>query len=285
MLVQSAICTSCGAPVKVTNDIEIVECAFCGVSLEVQRGEGVISLKLAEKVSKQIEDVGIQTQSTIKESALNTQVELKRIQLSQQLSAAQIQLASVRSEIRSLERQRKDKRVKKQLKELSEEELALNSQIRTLTSAQNSLIQQQNQIGPSKSTEIYVSSKDWSLTLVLAVFFGFLGAHNFYTGHWKIGIVQLFTLGGVGIWWIIDILRISSLKFKDSKGFLLLKPNYTLGKSVTNGTIIFVIILIFISVIGISPDIGIVISCLFSLIALGITYFLLGRQDKQPKVS
>jgi TM2 domain-containing membrane protein YozV len=45
---------------------------------------------------------------------------------------------------------------------------------------------------------------------LLAVFFGILGAHPFYLGHKKIGIIQLYTLGGLGIWFLTDWIRIIS---------------------------------------------------------------------------
>lgn len=40
---------------------------------------------------------------------------------------------------------------------------------------------------------------------VLAIFLGYLGVDRFYTGNVVAGLVKLFTLGGFGIWWLIDI--------------------------------------------------------------------------------
>ena len=41
--------------------------------------------------------------------------------------------------------------------------------------------------------------------LVLAVFLGYLGIDRFYSGNIVAGVIKLLTLGGLGIWWIIDI--------------------------------------------------------------------------------
>lgn len=40
----------------------------------------------------------------------------------------------------------------------------------------------------------------WFLWLVLGLF----GGHRFYLGNIGIGIIQLFTAGGFGIWWLVD---------------------------------------------------------------------------------
>ena len=55
-------------------------------------------------------------------------------------------------------------------------------------------------------------------TLLLCWFLGLFGVHRFYTGHTTIGIIQLFTLGGCGIWVIIDFILIVTGGYKDSNG-------------------------------------------------------------------
>lgn len=44
------------------------------------------------------------------------------------------------------------------------------------------------------------------VALVLAIFLGYLGIDRFYSGHVVAGVFKLLTLGGFGIWWIIDII-------------------------------------------------------------------------------
>lgn len=65
--------------------------------------------------------------------------------------------------------------------------------------------------------------KDWLTAVLLCFFLGVFGIHRFYTGHTAIGVVQLLTLGGCGIWALIDFILIIVGSFKDAKGNLLVK--------------------------------------------------------------
>lgn len=62
------------------------------------------------------------------------------------------------------------------------------------------------------------SDKEWLVTLLLSLFLGTLGVHRFYVGKIGTGILQLITLGGCGVWTIIDIIMIITGKFKDKDG-------------------------------------------------------------------
>ena len=62
------------------------------------------------------------------------------------------------------------------------------------------------------------SEKEWLVTLLLCLFLGSIGGHRFYAGKIGTGILQLITLGGCGIWTIIDLIMIISGKFKDKDG-------------------------------------------------------------------
>jgi TM2 domain-containing membrane protein YozV len=56
-------------------------------------------------------------------------------------------------------------------------------------------------------------------TLALVCFFlGILGIHRFMVGKIGTGILQLLTLGGLGIWTTIDFIMIIFGKFKDKQG-------------------------------------------------------------------
>lgn len=50
--------------------------------------------------------------------------------------------------------------------------------------------------------------KSQLIALILAALIGGLGIHRFYLGYTWQGIVQLLTLGGCGIWALIDLIRI-----------------------------------------------------------------------------
>ncbi len=54
------------------------------------------------------------------------------------------------------------------------------------------------------------------LVAVLLSVVGFLGLHRFYLGRFWTGLLMLLTLGGLGVWWLIDIYMLLSGKLTDS---------------------------------------------------------------------
>ena len=62
------------------------------------------------------------------------------------------------------------------------------------------------------------SDKSNTVALLLCFFLGFLGVHRFYVGKIGTGVLQLVTLGGLGIWALIDFIMIVVQKFTDSEG-------------------------------------------------------------------
>lgn len=68
------------------------------------------------------------------------------------------------------------------------------------------------------ATESGNSGKSFVATLVLCILLGEFGIHRFYVGKIGTGILMLLTLGGLGIWVLIDVIMIAVQRFKDSNG-------------------------------------------------------------------
>ncbi|MBT5738970.1 MAG: TM2 domain-containing protein [Planctomycetes bacterium] len=69
--------------------------------------------------------------------------------------------------------------------------------------------------------EIQKSDKDFVPTVLLCIFLGGLGVHRFYVGKVGTGLLMLFTLGGFGIWALIDLIMIVTGSFRDADGLLV----------------------------------------------------------------
>jgi TM2 domain-containing membrane protein YozV len=63
-----------------------------------------------------------------------------------------------------------------------------------------------------------MSDKKMVTACLLCFFIGGLGIHRFYVGKTGTGILMILTLGGLGIWIIIDFVMILTGGFKDSEG-------------------------------------------------------------------
>jgi len=74
-----------------------------------------------------------------------------------------------------------------------------------------------------ESSNVLGDGRDWLTALLLCIFLGSLGIHRFYTKHTVIGVVQILTLGGCGIWSLVDLIMIVTGSFKDADGNLLVK--------------------------------------------------------------
>ncbi len=67
------------------------------------------------------------------------------------------------------------------------------------------------------------SPKSRLYALILCFFFGWAGAHRFYVNKIVTGFIMMFTMGGFGMWWFIDLIMISIGAFKDKDNLPLKK--------------------------------------------------------------
>ena len=62
-----------------------------------------------------------------------------------------------------------------------------------------------------------ISPKSRAAAAILCWFLGIIGIHRFYVGKVGTGIAQIFTLGGLGIWVLVDFIMILAGSFRDSE--------------------------------------------------------------------
>jgi len=88
------------------------------------------------------------------------------------------------------------------------------------------------------------SPKSAVAALLLCFFLGPLGVHRFYVGKIGTGILQIITLGGFGVWVLIDFILIACGQFRDSYGRLL-----TFADPKQSGRTHLIAVLIFLAVL------------------------------------
>ena len=58
--------------------------------------------------------------------------------------------------------------------------------------------------------DVVKKDKNWLAALLISILIGTLGIDRFFMGYIGLGILKLITLGGFGVWWLIDVILIAS---------------------------------------------------------------------------
>lgn len=74
---------------------------------------------------------------------------------------------------------------------------------------------------PSDLYDDEYSEKSWMVAILLSIFFGGLGLDRFYLGYIGLGVLKLLTFGGLGIWAVIDVIRLILNNLPDAEGMPL----------------------------------------------------------------
>ena len=62
-----------------------------------------------------------------------------------------------------------------------------------------------------------ISDRSRGVALILAAVLGVFGGHRFYAGKPLSGVAMLLTLGGLGLWWLYDVIVITAGSFRDDE--------------------------------------------------------------------
>lgn len=95
---------------------------------------------------------------------------------------------------------------------------------------ENDLQKQQVINTPNVDKQDNVSSKGWGSVLTLCVLLGLIGFHRFYVGKAGTAIFMLLTLGGFGIWTLVDLVIIILGEFTDEEGKKIIRGKHSLAK-------------------------------------------------------
>ena len=69
------------------------------------------------------------------------------------------------------------------------------------------------------------SEKSRGVATLLASLLGAFGAHRFYVGKPRSGALMAVTLGGLGVWWLYDLIVVAAGDFRDASGRRLTRWN------------------------------------------------------------
>jgi TM2 domain-containing membrane protein YozV len=56
------------------------------------------------------------------------------------------------------------------------------------------------------------------LALLFSLLWGSIALDRFYLGYTGLGTLKLLTLGGCGVWWLLDVVRLVRNQLQDAEG-------------------------------------------------------------------
>ncbi|MEX0691225.1 MAG: TM2 domain-containing protein [Gemmatimonadales bacterium] len=62
------------------------------------------------------------------------------------------------------------------------------------------------------------SERSRSVAVALGFITGVFGGHRYYAGKIRTGLLMTFTFGGMGIWWLVDMIMLVTGEFRDVDG-------------------------------------------------------------------
>ena len=195
-------CPSCGAPLSCEEGKTKITCHYCSM-VTVLQPEGNFPNSI---------DVSV----AMNKASTLSQKESRELKLNQELTLLQMNLTELREQRERLMGESLSAN-QNGLQGIQLEEITLNNRIAAI----------QDQLALEVPPPIYqaaasiggsVSNKSWGTTLFLACTLGSWGVHRFYSGNIPTGLLQLFTLGGCGVWVFVDIIMILTDNFKDGQG-------------------------------------------------------------------
>ncbi len=89
--------------------------------------------------------------------------------------------------------------------------------------------------------DLFASPKSRLTTILLAAVLGVFGAHRFYVGKTQSAVAMLLTLGGLGLWYVYDLIMIAAGSFRDSEGRFVTNwepENMNLAGSITAASVL-----------------------------------------------
>uniref|UniRef100_A0A8R1DI92 TM2 domain-containing protein n=1 Tax=Caenorhabditis japonica TaxID=281687 RepID=A0A8R1DI92_CAEJA len=72
----------------------------------------------------------------------------------------------------------------------------------------------------------YNAHANFSTAVLLSIFLGFFGIDRIYLGYYAIGLIKMFSLGGLFVFWLIDIVLITLQLFGPADGTWYAMPLY-----------------------------------------------------------